>query len=64
MRVLAADEIVAGESGAAGLAGLLRAAEGTETRAAIGLTDSTRVLLICTEGATDPESYRRLVRGR
>jgi diaminopropionate ammonia-lyase len=66
MRLLAADEIVAGESGAAGLAGLLRAAEGAgdETHAAIGLSSTTRVLLICTEGATDPESYGRLVGGR
>lgn len=66
MRLLAADEIVAGETGAAGLAGLLRALEAPdgEVRGAMGLTESARVLLICTEGATDPESYRRLVERR
>ncbi len=66
MRLLGADEIISGETGAAGLAGLLRADDGPdgELRAAVGLEPSARVLLICTEGATDPESCRRLVAGR
>lgn len=63
MRLLARDGIVAGETGAAGLAGLLGvndAAELSEARAAIGLGARSTVLLLCTEGATDPDSYRRL----
>ncbi len=63
MRLLAADGIVAGETGAAGLAGLLRVVDGSEreVRESVGLDPSARVLLICTEGATDPDAYARLV---
>jgi diaminopropionate ammonia-lyase len=53
--------VVAGESGAAGLAGLVHAAGDPAMRAAIGLDASARVLLINTEGATDPALYRQLV---
>ncbi len=53
--------VVAGESGAAGMAGLFRAARDPEIRAAIGLDRNSRVLLIVTEGATDPDRYRELV---
>ncbi|ODT05716.1 MAG: diaminopropionate ammonia-lyase [Mesorhizobium sp. SCN 65-20] len=53
--------VVAGESGAAGMAGLFRAARDSEMRAAIGLDRNSRVLLIVTEGATDPDRYRELV---
>lgn len=53
--------VVAGESGAAGMAGLFRAARDPEMRAAIGLDRNSRVLLIVTEGATDPDRYRELV---
>jgi diaminopropionate ammonia-lyase len=63
MRLLARDGIVAGETGAAGLAGLLGvndAPELSEARAAIGLGAQSTVLLLCTEGATDPDAYRRL----
>jgi diaminopropionate ammonia-lyase len=63
MRLLAADGIVAGETGAAGLAGLLalvgEPALG-DARDALGLGSDSRVLLLCTEGATDPEAYARL----
>jgi diaminopropionate ammonia-lyase len=56
--------VVAGESGAAGLAGLLalcgEPALG-EARRRLGLGSSARVLLVSTEGATDPEGYRRVV---
>jgi diaminopropionate ammonia-lyase len=63
MRLLAADGIVAGETGAGGLAGLL--ALGGEdglapARATVALGPDSSVLLLCTEGATDPEAYRRL----
>lgn len=53
--------IVAGESGGAGLAGLMRAADDAELRARIGLGPDARVFLINTEGATDPELYEKLV---
>lgn len=64
MRLLAADGIVAGETGAAALAGTLRLVAddaGADARAAAGLGPGARVLLLCTEGATDPEAYRRIV---
>lgn len=51
--------IVSGESGAAGLAGLLRAAEWAGEL--IGLNLTSRVLLFSTEGATDPTSYQQHV---
>jgi len=53
--------IVAGESGGAGLAGLMRAAADPEIRAALNLTETSRVFVINTEGATDPERYAELV---
>jgi diaminopropionate ammonia-lyase len=61
MRLLADAGIVAGESGAAGLAGLLEAVEHDDVRAALGLDGDARVLLLNTEGATDPDGYRRIV---
>lgn len=53
--------VVAGESGVAGLAGLLAAAAVPEIRAGLGLAPDARVLVFGTEGATDPEVYRTLV---
>ncbi|MBP1861781.1 diaminopropionate ammonia-lyase [Rhizobium herbae] len=53
--------IVAGESGGAGLAGLIRAVADPEIRAALGLNATSRVLVINTEGATDPKRYTELV---
>jgi diaminopropionate ammonia-lyase len=56
--------VVAGESGAAGLGGLLALCqEGglSAIRGQLGLDASARVLLINTEGATDPVSYERIV---
>jgi len=64
MRCLADREgapLVAGESGAAGLAGLLVAAADPKMRAALDLNSESRVLLINTETATDPSSYRDIV---
>ncbi|HEY1016655.1 MAG TPA: diaminopropionate ammonia-lyase, partial [Herpetosiphonaceae bacterium] len=66
MRLLAAGvdadpPIVAGESGAAGFAGLIALAEEPALAAATGLDSQSRVLLINTEGATDPAAYRELV---
>ncbi len=64
MRTLAGCGIVSGETGAAALAGLeaLLALPGARgIRAEIGLDAAATVLLLVTEGATDPESYRRIV---
>jgi diaminopropionate ammonia-lyase len=61
MRLLARQGVISGESGVAGLAGLLLAAQAAKARATLGLSPDSRVLLFSTEGATDPELYRRLV---
>jgi diaminopropionate ammonia-lyase len=63
MRLLArrAPPVVAGESAVAGLAALLLAAADPASRAMLGLDADSRVLLFGTEGATDPETYARLV---
>lgn len=56
--------IVAGESGAAGLAGVLALLDHPRLYAArnfLGLGPALRVLVINTEGATDPEGYARVV---
>lgn len=56
--------IVAGETGAAGLAGLLAILEAPELAGARGflkLGPNRRVMVINTEGATDPAGYRRVV---
>lgn len=63
MRALAEVGIVAGETGAAGLGGLLALLHDTDpaARAALGLTPQARVLVFNTEGATDPDAYARVV---
>ncbi|RAZ90362.1 diaminopropionate ammonia-lyase [Mesorhizobium hawassense] len=53
--------IVSGESGGAGLAGLIRAAGDRKMRAALGLDTASRVLIVNSEGATDPGRYAELV---
>jgi diaminopropionate ammonia-lyase len=61
-RLLAADEIAAGESGAAGLAGLLTLQSDADLL--VGgprLSPDHHVLLICTEGPTDPAAYARFI---
>jgi diaminopropionate ammonia-lyase len=60
MRDLAAMHIVAGDCGAASLAGLralLRDPACAELARAAGLGPSSTVLIVSTEGATDPEAY-------
>ena len=53
--------IVSGESGAAGLAGLIRLMGNADIASEVGLNRASTVLLINTEGATAPEIYRELV---
>jgi diaminopropionate ammonia-lyase len=64
MRTLARSEITSGETGGAGLAGLLALIEspdGEEARRRLGLNESSRILVFNCEGATDPEAYARIV---
>lgn len=66
MRLLASGEtgdvpVLAGESGVAGVAGLLALADDAPGRAALGLDAQARVLVINTEGATAPGVYESLV---
>jgi diaminopropionate ammonia-lyase len=62
MRELAAAGLAIGESGAAPLAAL-RALTADPAcaglRHAVGLGAASRVLLVATEGPTDPDGYRR-----
>jgi diaminopropionate ammonia-lyase len=64
MRLLAHDGIVAGETGAAGLAGYLEAfggVDGPHYWTLLGVEETSKLLLICTEGATDPAAYDRIL---
>ena len=66
MRVLANPKgedpaIVAGETGAAGLAGLLALVNDVEVRNSLGLNASARVVIFNCEGATDPTAYRQII---
>jgi diaminopropionate ammonia-lyase len=53
--------VVAGESGGAGLAGLLKAMADEATRTALGLDAASRIFVINTEGATDKGRYESIV---
>lgn len=67
MRLLARDGVTSGESGAAGAGGLLELLTGPDAdvaRRALGITQESRVLVLSTEGATDPEAHSRIVRTR
>ena len=53
--------IVAGESAVAGLAALLLACADGDARSVLRLRPESRVLVLGTEGATDSETYRRII---
>ncbi|MFS8055011.1 diaminopropionate ammonia-lyase [Rhizobium sp. BR 317] len=53
--------MVAGESGGVGLAALLNLAADKALREKIGLGPQSRIFLINTEGATDPNLYEKLI---
>ena len=53
--------LVIGETGIAAWAGLLAAMRDEELKQQLGLDASSRVVVIATEGATDPEVYLNLV---
>ena len=62
MRLLASDGIVVGETGAGTVGGLLAiAAESPESFVEMGLGQDSTVVCVCTEGATDPVNYERVV---
>lgn len=54
-------KIEAGESAVCGLAALVMAAQSSEFRKKLGLDHSSRVLLIGSEGATDPAIYEKMM---
>jgi len=54
-------KIVAGESAVAGLSGLIAACEKEGLAEKLGLDENSRVLILGTEGATDPAIYKELV---
>lgn len=58
MRALAAEGVVSGETGAAPAGALLALGA-----ALLGLSPASTVLLLSTEGATDPVAYERIVHG-
>ena len=63
-RPLSGDPVVeSGESGVAGLAALLLARLHADTSEKLGLDASSRVLLIGSEGITDPEIYQQIMDG-
>lgn len=53
--------LVIGETGIAAWAGLLAATRDESLRQQLGIDSGSRVVVIATEGATDPEVYRSLV---
>jgi diaminopropionate ammonia-lyase len=53
--------LVGGESGVAGLAGLIVAAQNSDARRTLGFKDNARVIVFGTEGATDEALYERVV---
>ena len=64
MRTFAALGLVSGETGAAGIGGVLAVLHDpslSAARASLGINNSTRILVICTEGATDPVAYEQIV---
>jgi len=54
------EPIIAGESAIAGLAALIACSKQTHLFDALGLNRSSKVLMLGTEGATDPEIYQQL----
>lgn len=69
MRLLANDRygdgpLVAGESGVAGLAGLLATAGNAAARQELCMDEHSRILVFGTEGASDPDTYHGIVGSR
>jgi diaminopropionate ammonia-lyase len=63
VRELARAGVIAGASGAAGLAGVLAACRDEAIRSQLGITPTSTIAVVNTEGATDPESYEAILAG-
>jgi diaminopropionate ammonia-lyase len=65
VRALLQDDLTCGETGAAGVAGLvaLREAWGEDSWTRLGVSAEPAALAICTEAPTDPESFERITGG-
>jgi diaminopropionate ammonia-lyase len=61
VRELARAGIVAGASGAAGLAGALVACADERYRSRLGIGANSSLAVVNTEGATDPASYEAIL---
>jgi diaminopropionate ammonia-lyase len=64
MRALAREGITAGETGAAGVGGLIELLSREQAelfRSMLGIGEKSKVLAISTEGATDPTSYEAIL---
>ncbi|MDQ2966748.1 MAG: diaminopropionate ammonia-lyase [Actinomycetota bacterium] len=64
VRELARAKVVAGASGAAGLAGALVACASDALRSRLGITRDSSIAVVNTEGATDPASYEAILAGK
>jgi diaminopropionate ammonia-lyase len=64
VRELASAGVIAGASGAAGLAGVLVACADEAIRSQLGVTSSSTIAVVNTEGATDPASYEAILAGK
>ncbi len=53
--------VVSGESGGVGLAGFLKAVADPDMKAALSIGPDAHILVVNTEGATDPGRYREIV---
>ncbi|MBR1645501.1 MAG: pyridoxal-phosphate dependent enzyme [Selenomonadaceae bacterium] len=62
MRVLASQKIISGESGCAGFALLNAAVDNHELRTTLKLDERSKILVINTEGDTDPDNYEKILR--
>lgn len=64
MRLYSQENIVSGESGSSGLAGLIALTEEMNLKEAknkLGINENSTVLVINTEGDTDPANYKKIV---
>ena len=61
VRELARVGVIAGASGAAGLAGAIAACTDERIRTQLGITSNSIVAVVNTEGATDPASYEAII---
>ena len=64
VRALARAGVIAGASGAAGLAGALVACADPEHRSRLGVDVGASIAVVNTEGATDPASYEAILAGK